>query len=333
MSVYISHTSALRFWSSFETSTPLLAQIMQPRHSPSWRTRAPLPSSSKATSQDIRRLSELDVGGLSYPVHILASSERARSRHSKAVCHVCAGSFPRSSFVRIDKGIYASSPELCFVQMALDLPFAALVRLGFELCGTYGIPTVAKPDYRFSVPFTTVARLERFVDAATGMPGARTARAALQHLVSGSASAMETTLTMLLCLPFRLGGYGLPKPLMNNRVDPKGRTRFAAEERCYYCDLLWPDIGMALEYDSSQFHGAKTSAADAKRRTDLLNRGIVVISVTNRSVRNLIELDGIARALGKKLGTRRRCDEDAWRARQHDLHGMLLESAFLTVRD
>ena len=87
--------------------------------------------------------------------------------------------FPRGSFVRIARNVLASSPELCFVQMASELSLPALIRLGFELCGTYGVATVGKADFRFERPFTTPARLARFLDKAANMPGTVKARKAL----------------------------------------------------------------------------------------------------------------------------------------------------------
>lgn len=240
--------------------------------------------------------------------------------------------FPRGSFVRIARNVLASSPELCFVQMASELSLPALIRLGFELCGTYGVATVGKADFRFERPFTTPARLARFLDKAANMPGTVKARKALKHLVAGSASPMETTLAMLLCLPLRMGGYALPQPRMNHAVNPRGRSRLAVDDKCYYCDLIWPNANIALEYDGREHHGTVNKMADdATRRNNLLDRGVSVLTVTTRTVRNLIELDHIARTLSRQLGFRPRCDQQAWRTKQHELHGELLGSSFMTV--
>lgn len=333
MDIYLSHSSALRFWSSFETSFDARARCRDSKRNPSWRRDEPLPPGCKITERELRELGDMtELGELAFPLHVVVPTEAARSRCGKAACHVSSGSFPRGSFVRIAQNVLASSPELCFVQMASELSLPALTRLGFELCGTYGIATVGKVDYRFDPPFTTPARLARFLDRAGSMPGTVKARKALGLLVAGSASPMETTVIMLLCLPLRMGGYGLPRPLMNHDVHPKERSLFAADDKCYYCDLIWPDASISLEYDGRKHHGTINKMADdAIRRNNLLDRGIPVVTVTTRTVRNLIELDRIARTLSKRLGYRARCDKQAWRAKQHQLHGELLDASFMAA--
>ena len=158
------------------------------------------------------------------------------------------------------------------------------------------------------------------------MPGTVKARKALRFIAPGSASPMETCMVMLLCLPLRLGGYNLPKPQMNREVRPKRRGRLAPGDRQCFCDLVWHAARVALEYDSSEFHGPRQAADDARRRSVLLNRGFTVVSVTSGSARNLIELDRVAQILRTRLGVRLRSGQPSWRARQHVLHGMLLEN-------
>ena len=129
-----------------------------------------------------------------------------------------------------------------------------------------------------------------------------------------------------------MGGYALPQPRMNHAVNPRGRSRLAVDDKCYYCDLIWPNANIALEYDGREHHGTVNKMADdATRRNNLLDRGVSVLTVTTRTVRNLIELDHIARTLSRQLGFRPRCDQQAWRTKQHELHGELLGSSFMTV--
>ncbi|MFR1640003.1 MAG: hypothetical protein ACLSVD_13105 [Eggerthellaceae bacterium] len=61
---------------------------------------------------------------------------------------------------------------------------------------------------------------------------------------------------------------------------------------------MWPAADIAVEYDSFLHHGSRAKMADdARRRNDLLARGTTVVSITGRTVWNLIELDEIARLL------------------------------------
>lgn len=326
MNIYVSHRSALEFWCSAKMSAHLLALHNQSRKSPSWRENAPLPATDRIAASDAKKFFERNLGEIERPLHILVPHESNRGRIMHAVCHVSSRSFPRGSFIRVEPGIFVSSPELCFIQLAPKLSMPALIRLGFELCGTYGITTIGRVNYAQTIPLTTTANLRRIVESIDSMPGLAKAKKALPYIVNNSASPMETALTMLLCLPLRMGGYNLPYPHMNHQVEPNKHSHFSADKRCYYCDLLWPKASVALEYDSFQFHNnASKIADDAGRRTQLLGRGIVVISVTSRSVRNIIELDRITHILAKKLGYRLRSGEATWRTKQYQLHGLLLD--------
>ena len=135
MDIYLSHSSSLTFWSSFEISSGALARCQDSR-SPSWRKDEPLPSECKVTELLIRELARMpELEGIALPLHVIVPSQAARSRCGKVACHVSSAMFPRGSFVRIARNVLASSPELCFVQMASELSLPALIRLGFELCG------------------------------------------------------------------------------------------------------------------------------------------------------------------------------------------------------
>ena len=169
MSVFVSHISALQVWSSLKEGAAALALHADPRKTPCWRTGRPLPQ-VKVTLRDIQSIASREIANLAVPLHVLVPDAASRSRSELAVCHASSSTYPRGSFVRLAEGMLVSSPELCFVQMATKLPLIALVRLGFELCGTYGIPTAARADYGFEHPFTTVARLGRFIEAAGDMP-------------------------------------------------------------------------------------------------------------------------------------------------------------------
>ena len=144
MSVFVSHISALQVWSSLKEGTAALALHADPRKTSCWRTGRPLPQ-GKVALRDIQSTGR-EIANLAFPLHVLVPDAACRSRSELATCHVSSSTYPRGSFVRLAEGVLVSSPELCFVQMATKLPPIALVRLGFELSGTYGIPTVARAD-------------------------------------------------------------------------------------------------------------------------------------------------------------------------------------------
>lgn len=322
MSIYVSHISALQCLASAEDVSPVMAlRNALPRR------RGPLPHGCRATAADLEPLSALGLPYLAAPVHALVPNAASRSACARLTCHVRSGNFPRRSFRPVAAHVFASMPELCFVQMAETFTPARLIRLGMELCGTYGIFTVGHLDFDREHPYTTVARLSRFASEAGSMPGAKKARQAVRHLVPGSASPLETALALLLCLPLSMGGYGLPQPEMNRSMHAKWRDLRRSTDKRYACDLLWPDAAIAVEYESFEHHSKKGKLADdARRRNDLLAHGITIVLVTTRTVQNLIELDQVAQLLARRLGKRVRPNAQRWPKDQHKLHGMLLET-------
>ena len=112
MDIYLSHSSSLAFWSSFEISSGALARCRDSRSS-SWRKDEPLPSECKVTELLIRELARMpELEGIALPLHVIVPSQAARSRCGKVACHVSSAMFPRGSFVRIARNVLASSPEL-----------------------------------------------------------------------------------------------------------------------------------------------------------------------------------------------------------------------------
>ena len=214
MNRYLSHTSALE-WLAYAKADPLAPAAADRRERLPRHDGTPLPPAGKTTRADIDGLASFGLGYLAKPVHLLVPSSECRIRCADARCHVRSGPFPARSFLPIDEGTFSSSPELAFVQMAEVLDCPRLVKLGDELCGIYGIETVGIVDFDRTSPFTTVKRLERFLLKAECMPGLVKARKAVRHIAPGSASPMETAIVLLFCLPPRLGGYGLPRPVMN----------------------------------------------------------------------------------------------------------------------
>lgn len=323
MNTYLSHTSALEWLARTPEKALVLAASDHRRRLPR-RNGAGIPCAGKASRAVIDGLAASGVGCLAVPVHVLVPSDRCRTRCAAARCHVRSGGFPAHSFIPAAADTFSSSPELAFVQMAETLDSPRLVKLGDELCGTYGIETVGIVDFDRESPFTTIERLERFLVKAERMPGLEKARRAARRIAPGSASPMETAVILLFCLPPRLGGYGLPLPAMNGRANLKKQAGLKPSDKRYRCDLLWADAGIAVEYDSFLHHSSRTELAnDARRRNDLLARNVTVVSITGRTVWNLIELDRIARLLAKRLGKRLNVGGSGWRKAQHELHGML----------
>lgn len=260
------------------------------------------------------------------PLHVLASDANLRADPKRICRHLWRASLFRADLCNLFDDVVVCGPEVSFVQVATQASIPQLVQFGCELTGTYALQPWTTKGFSEREPLTTVEELRSLVDRIGRVHGLENARRALRYVVPRSASPMETVLVLALCLPVALGGYGLPAPLLNHRIDVAPWARDASGKLYYVCDLFWPDVLLIVEYDSDMFHtGADRIANDAIRRNALTFMGMTVITVTRRQLLNPVELDRVAHVIAKGLGKRlREQGEDGWRKRR-DLMDQLLQ--------
>ena len=209
-------------------------------------------------------------------------------------------------FFTLGNNVFFASPELCFAQLAKGRSSIELMKIGFELCGTYSIDPSNRIGFRNRSPLTTKADISKLLESLPNNCPV-TAREAVRFICDGSASPMETCLALLLGLPTRFGGYGLGMPQMNAKVEIGERKASSTNYGTYHCDLLWPEAHVALEYNSREFHvNERAAERDASRVNDLLDSGIKSIAVTRAHVANPAKMDVVAHALAGMMGKRMR---------------------------
>ena len=229
-----------------------------------------------------------------------------------------------------------SSPEFSFLQMADRLPLVKLIELGYELCGTYSLPTEADPEppergFYYRKPLSSTGKLNAFVARMPGARGRKKAIRALRYLIDGSASPMETKLSILLTLPYLLGGFGLFMPELNSRIIPAKTAKRASSKAHYVCDLFWPDYNLAVEYDSDQHHtGSAQIAEDSKKRNALNVMGITVITVTKQQLYRSAELEKVARVLANCMDKRLKYRNPGFATAHRELRSQLFGQQQLT---
>lgn len=103
----------------------------------------------------------------------------------------------------MESGVFASCPELCFVQLAQSLPFHELVRAGNVLCGRFYLDAGKGGELGRREPLTSKRRIEAFLRANPGIKGVKEARRALPWVTEGAASPPEAFLAMVFGLPYR----------------------------------------------------------------------------------------------------------------------------------
>ena len=248
-------------------------------------------------------------------LHVLCFGRKSRRVSCQHVTHLWAAAIPPNSFFRLSESAFVASPEMIFLGSASRLDIASLIALGDELCGLY---TFDRNDERGmrkrKIALTSVDRLSAYVGMCARMPctfpGIRAAQRALGHIVDNSASPMETFDEMTMCLPYRMGGYGLPKPVMNPEI-PLGdkAQRIAKQSRCY-ADMLWRDAWLDVEHQGGADHSSPEDAlADRARVNGLQEMGFKVIELTAAQVEDLLAYEYIVTRIAKILGKRIRTDQ------------------------
>ena len=162
---------------------------------------------------------------------------------------------------------YASGPELAFLQMASMKSLLELIVLGFELCGSYSHFAPFVSGFYERTPLTSVQRIKDALDHLRGHHGIKRARKALDFVLDGCASPMETVLACMLTLPNDMGGEGFAPPIPNKEVILDEIARRITGTRTCRVDLAWEDNRIGFEYFGGPFH--TDEAKDRLRREAL----------------------------------------------------------------
>lgn len=321
MSIVFSHISALealRAATAYDGCTAIHSEALRlcDLRRSGWQQ---LKASGTTASEAAFACKEL-FPSLTPPVHFMVAGRNAQRAGQDSNCHVCVEKLPPGSLVDLGRDCYCASPELCLFQLAGTQPLATAVKAGYELCGTFNIDARSDAGFTCRDPLTTPDRFQKMLTKLGSRPGIRNARAVAKLILAGAASPMEAALAMLLTFPRRSGGYGLPRPTLNQKVECALPSR-----RTCICDLYWPAHRVAVEYDSDAWHtGSDRIARDAERRILLERSGIRVLTITNHQVRDRRRMDEAAYLLSKLLGVRMRDSTGAWTAAKKELREQVL---------
>ena len=303
MKTYLSHYSALDYW---REHFPLDSELG-------------LPARVTGTEKCSSRKSDV-IGSIpeefihsERPVDVLVFNEGERRRSKDVRCHVWKTIVPEGAFYRA-RGEFVSSPEFTFVQMATELSIEQLVALGCELCGTYVLlpknvrhPSALDEMPKRTSPLTSTSKIAEFLENVGKVNGKAKAERALKYVVDGSRSPMETMVYMLLCLPVKLGGYGLPKPEMNATIELDDEARDIARRHHCEGDLCWPKARppLDIEYHGEVHVGVEQMKSDVGRELGIEHMGWCVMTVTSSQVFDEIRFEVVvtnaAAAIGRRL--------------------------------
>lgn len=210
-------------------------------------------------------------------------------------------------FRHIAHGICASSPELCFVQLARGFNIHELVLAGNCLCGSFCIDPAGGSELKARQPITSPRKIAGFLGKNSGLPGIKQARKALPLITPNTASPPESFLGAALTLPRRYGGYQLAGLKANQRITPSSQAQAIASRKTLVPDLCHKKARLAIEYDSNAEHmTAQQITRDAAKRLALEADGYKVITVTARQLRSQSEMQHIAEQAARRMGIRLR---------------------------
>ena len=265
------------------------------------------------------------VPDLCMPITIAVEDSGKRCESNGWKCQVWSKPFPPSSVYRMnEQGVCLSAPWFCYLQMAPTLNLADGIRLGMELCGTHSTlpftPGIARTfelsereihnGFVDTHPVMTSKQLQAFLSA-MGLGRQSKSVIAARFVIDGSRSPGESRLYIVLCLPTRLGGYALPKPLLNYRIDiPRHLWEAAGTDR-YYVDFFYPGemyagITQAVEFDGGYHWQGNQRMRDNVRQILLEEMGIHVMRIDKLQLQNMEVMDLQAQRLADALGVRLR---------------------------
>lgn len=287
--------------------------------------------------RDIEAYSSV-LDGSEEPVEVLVPSKAYCSKTSLLATRVIEFPLPPYSFCRASGNVYVCAPTLLFLLAASRYSLHKLIAVGLELCGTYS-PRDGMPSKSDHDAICDVQTLRDYVASITGnVRGIQLARRALQYIEDGSASPRETDAYMMYCLPSRLGGFGLDGVGLNSSVDTKKHARAITKLPYIIPDLFWEKSGIALEYESDEWHSIYASGyvpeamarfvnktklmSDSERRRTFEAMEITSITLTNGEFVDFDEAERIARLLTRRMGKRYNSSRRVW-VKRTKLHGWL----------
>ena len=245
----------------------------------------------------------------------LIVSDQNEKRHWNGVrCHVFHEELPSRSFWLLEEGVFVACPELCLLQLASTLSLVDTIKVAMSFCGIYKLvgDTISKSIFD-RAPIMTVDSALSYLDCVGEVPGVLNERKALQYVLPNSGSPMETRMVLPFYLPKRMGGYGLPRPVMNKQIPIDDVAREIAGvpswQHSFAGDAVWTNLKtedeVVFEFQSKENHDNETAyGSDYARQLALESLGHKVHFVTKEQLRSPEQMAELARCIVRETGMR-----------------------------
>lgn len=317
MSAYITGSSALYYWRRSVTAHKQLQRLVYD----------PLCDCPMTPDQ----LHELDLDNGRFgpaPIRLMVPSHDLRIAKRSFRYSVHGDALPETAFCEAERNVCLASPEYCLLQSARVYSFFGLLELCMELCGKYAMTRESMRGFvSRDFALASVESIGRFLHFMQGEPGAAVVQKALAYVLDGSRSPMETRAYLLMCLPKRMGGYALPKPVLNERIALMSEEHVVARRRYLECDLCWSDQKIVVEYDGQADHASRADRdKDSIKRNILLSKGYAVYTITSGQICNVRSFDKVVREIAERLRHRFHRFPENWEQRRDELRGEIFKS-------
>lgn len=234
------------------------------------------------------------------PVHLLVDRAK-RSRTCKGIMlHSIAAEAPRGSILEIQPGMHIVSPELHFIQEARNNDLLSQILLGFELTGCYSLRPDLRTGFTQRHPLCSKESIHGMASAINSSRMTSQALNALSFVQEGSGSPKESGLAIMLSLPHRMGGWGLPAPELNKRINlgKKAASHWGGENAF---DMVWEKERLIVEYDGKCHDDEAARRRDTLRRDASILAGYSVYVITKDRLETVDDVEIIAKSIAKIL--------------------------------
>ena len=245
-------------------------------------------------------------------VDLLIRDVNSASTRANVALHICNSKVLPSMLLPIGADLkgFVTSPEFTYLQVASKLDFIGTILAGSALCSNYFLNQNGHGgvSQRQNGPLTNRAAIAKFLATQGRKRGIIPAKRALQHIVEKARSPRETSLALLLCLPYNLGGFNLGTVELNRPIELENRygekiTRIP-DLTIQLKDKRQKRATVLLDYDPAVTHsGGQKIMRDLDRENELVT-GVQCphFSVSGEMLKSFESVQGLARQIRESTG-------------------------------
>ena len=244
-------------------------------------------------------------GEVGSKVDILVRDQRQRRGGKKVTNHVWSEEIPPKSLLSVTDDIVIPTPLFDLLERARVTSLSRISKRIMELTSKFKIDDASEDGFVESPPLVTREELEDYFLTAHHLRGVRLVRKAMTWSPPMARSPREIDLTLPLTMPLELQGCGMPVPVLNHRIQLKGRSKRMIEKDQCFVDLYWPgphgqDDSCGAEYLGKNRH--KNIGEELTRVNALELEGVEIQLVANEQLCDAAQLLIIAKRIARRIG-------------------------------